>query len=66
MNDEADLRKSSEAWRSSYEDAHRRSLTRGLAATPKQRVEWLEQALRIAHASGALERRRLQKHSGDF
>ena len=30
-----------------------------LSATPAQRLEWLEEALRVAYASGALKPRRL-------
>lgn len=31
------------------------------AATPQQRMDWLEQALRLAHASGALQRARRER-----
>ena len=34
-----------------------------LRATPMQRLQWLEEALTMAHKSGALERLRAQKHS---
>ena len=33
-----------------------------LRATPMQRLQWLEEALAMAHKSGALERLRAQKH----
>ncbi len=33
-----------------------------LRATPMQRLQWLEEALAIAHESGALARLRAQKH----
>ena len=39
------------------------------AATPTQRIEWLEQALEIALASGAFEReiaRRVRDQAGDW
>jgi hypothetical protein len=36
----------------------RRKLILGLAATPDQRLRWLEDALELAAASGALARRR--------
>lgn len=31
------------------------------AATPQQRMDWLEQALRLAHGSGALQRARRER-----
>jgi hypothetical protein len=34
-------------------------LSATLAATPAQRLAWLEEALRVAYASGALKPRRL-------
>src|ERR1700679_3625064 len=36
----------------------RRKLGIGLAATPAQRLDWLEEMMTLAHASGALPRRR--------
>jgi len=36
-------------------------LSATLSATPAQRLAWLEEALRIAYASGALKPRRLIK-----
>ena len=42
-----------------WEANRRRKLTRGLEATPAQRLAWLEEAIRFAHASGALPRRRV-------
>jgi len=41
-----------------WESKRRRSLTLALAATPAQRLAWLEQAIRLAHASGALPKAR--------
>jgi hypothetical protein len=41
-----------------WESARRRALTLALAATPAQRLAWLEEAIRIAHASGALPKPR--------
>jgi hypothetical protein len=41
-----------------WEDARRRALVRGLAATPQQRLAWLEGAIRIAWATGALPKKR--------
>jgi hypothetical protein len=45
-------------WAAGWDDARRRSLTRGLAATPAQRLAWLEEMLVLAHRAGALPRRR--------
>ena len=44
-------------WDGSWEASRRRQLTAGLAATPAQRLEWLEEALAVAYQSGALPRR---------
>lgn len=40
----------------SYAAARRRKLVAGLAATPAQRLAWLEEVMRLAFASGALPR----------
>lgn len=45
-------------WECSFADARRRKLVLGLRATPAERLRWLEESLRLAHASGALARRR--------
>jgi hypothetical protein len=42
----------------SYAAAHRDALTMALDATPAERLAWLEEAIAIAHAAGALPRRR--------
>jgi len=47
-----------DGWECSFADARRRKLVPGLRATPAQRLCWLEESLRLAHASGVLERRR--------
>lgn len=45
-------------WESStWEGNARWKLARTLAATPLQRLEWLEEALELAWAAGAIERR---------
>ena len=44
-------------WRAGWEDQERMTLEASLAATPAQRLEWLEEAIEIAWASGALPRR---------
>jgi hypothetical protein len=41
-------------WRAGW-DAHRRQqLTMGLAATPAQRLQWLEEMIAFAYRAGAL------------
>lgn len=42
------------AWRQSQAEARRAHQDSALAATPAQRLAWLEEALQIAHQSGAL------------
>ena len=46
---------SSVRWDASWAGVERAQLETMLAATPAQRLAWLEAALRLAHASGALE-----------
>jgi hypothetical protein len=41
-----------------WESSRRRALTIALGATPAQRLAWLEEAIRIAFASGALPKPR--------
>jgi len=41
-----------------WESARRRKLTLGLAATPIERLAWLEEVISLAWAAGALPRRR--------
>jgi hypothetical protein len=41
-----------------WESARRRALTLALAATPAQRLAWLEEAIEVARASGALPKPR--------
>jgi hypothetical protein len=50
-------------WRASFAEHRRRQLTLGLAATPAQRLEWLEEAIELAHRTGALPTKRA--HPGD-
>ena len=45
-------------WPVSWEANRRAQLRASLAATAKQRLEWLEEAVRLAESSGALARRR--------
>ncbi|MEM7587075.1 MAG: hypothetical protein AAF560_27045 [Acidobacteriota bacterium] len=44
-------------WDATWEGNERSQLEASLAATPSQRLEWLEEALELAYASGALPRR---------
>lgn len=49
---------SGDPWASStWEGNARWQLARTLAASPLQRLEWLEEALELAWAAGAIERR---------
>ena len=55
----------SERWDASWEDVERAQLETMLAATPAQRLAWLEEAMRLAHASGALAAARRERESSD-
>lgn len=46
-------------WGVSWEGHRRAQLTRGLAATPAQRLAWLEEMLALAYRTGALPRKPL-------
>lgn len=50
----------------SWEGAERAQLETMLAATPAQRLAWLEEAMRLAHASGALEAARRERAPKDW
>ena len=50
--------KDEERWRVSFEENRRAQLETWLSATPAERLRWLEQAIELAHRSGALERLR--------
>ena len=50
--------KAADDWLADWESTRRRQLVYALAATPAQRVRWLEEMIAIAHRSGALPRRR--------
>ena len=49
-----------------WEDVERAQLEAMLRATPAQRLAWLEDAMRLALASGALEARRESSAAGEF
>ena len=46
--------RSPERWDATWADVERAQLETMLAATPAQRLAWLEEAMRLAQASGAL------------
>ena len=47
-----------EPWVASWDAVRQAQLEAGLAATAEQRLDWLEEAMRLAEASGALAARR--------
>ena len=47
-----------ERWVASWDSVRQAQLEAGLAATAEQRLAWLEDAMRLAEASGALAARR--------
>ena len=57
MTDDSGNRQS-QRWAVTWTDVERAQLESMLRATPRQRLEWLENAMRLAHASGALGTRR--------
>ena len=54
-----------EQWDASWEDVERAQLETMLAATPAQRLAWLEEAMRLARASGALPSARRERAPKD-
>ena len=52
-------------WDASWEGVERAQLETMLAATPAERLAWLEEAMRLAHASGALEAARRERTPTD-
>ena len=52
------MAESSDIWKAGWDDSRRAQLDAIARATPAQRLEWLEEALQLALASGALERER--------
>ena len=55
-----------ERWVVTWEDVERAQLETMLTATPAQRLAWLEDAMRLAHASGALEAARRERAPRDW
>lgn len=60
---ETDVTTEHDDWQADWESARRRKLTLGLGTTPAERLRWLEEALRIAQASGALDRLRKRRQA---
>ncbi len=52
LHSEAD--ESADCWDATWEGARRQLLESTLAATPAQRLAWLEEVLEIAYRAGAL------------
>lgn len=48
-------------WDATWDGARKQLLKSTLAATPAQRLAWLEEMLELAHRAGALERRSERK-----
>lgn len=48
---------SQDDWQADFENHARWQMTAALAATPAQRLAWLEEMRRLALVSGALQRR---------
>ena len=46
--------KSSDRWDATWEGTRKQQLESNLAATPAQRLAWLEEALELARLAGAL------------
>lgn len=55
MSEERD--ESAEDWDASWEGAREQLLEATLAATPAQRLAWLEEVLELAHRAGSLANR---------
>ena len=52
-----------ERWVVTWEDVENVQLETMLAATPAERLAWLEEAMRLAHASGALAALRREREA---
>lgn len=48
----------SEDWQAGWEEHRQRQLTSGLAVSPAERLQWLEEMIAVAHQVGALPRKR--------
>ena len=54
-----------ERWDATWADVERAQIETMLAATPAERLAWLEEAMRLAHASGALAAARRKRFPDD-
>lgn len=50
-----------DGWDATWEGARRQILTSTLAATPAQRLAWLEEMLELAYRAGALGKKPLDR-----
>ena len=51
-------RRHARGWDAGWDATRRRQQMLGLEVTAAERIHWLEEMIRLAHASGALPRRR--------
>ncbi len=58
-----ELPASGERWDATWEGTRRQTLETTLAATPAQRLEWLEEMIELAHRAGALGPRQPERGS---
>ncbi len=54
-------RESADRWDATWEGARKQLLESTLAATPAQRLAWLEEMLELAHRAGALGKKPLEQ-----
>lgn len=54
-------RESADRWDATWEGARKQLLESTLAATPAQRLAWLEEMLELAHRAGALGKKPLDR-----
>lgn len=52
-------------WHVDWDEHRRWQLRSVVAASPAQRLAWLEDAIRLAHRTGALDRARRNREDGD-
>jgi hypothetical protein len=56
-------RESDDRWDATWEGTRKQLLESTLAATPAQRLAWLEEMLELAHHAGALGKKPLKQNS---
>lgn len=59
----AEPTKSGDDWNATWEGVRKQNRESMLAASPAQRLAWLEEVLELAHRAGALRRARSPKDS---